>query len=138
MLAGKLGGRRITVNSIAPGPFEVRGTTSLVDWLAGWLTDECRGCFTELPALLLLPHSLPHVHTPPPPPQPTPGHPQSKMMAVTLERAKDEIVEGTVLGRIGSTEDMAGVSLFLASRAGAYVTGAVIVVDGGILCKPRL
>lgn len=51
-------------------------------------------------------------------------------MAVTLERAREEIVEGTVLERIGSTEDMAGVSLFLASRAGAFVTGAVIVVRG--------
>jgi len=33
---------------------------------------------------------------------------------------------------------MAGVSLFLASRAGAFVTGALVVVDGGILVKPRL
>lgn len=49
-----------------------------------------------------------------------------------------EIVEGTVLGRIGQDSDMAGVSLFLASKAGSYVTGAVVVVDGGILVKPRL
>ena len=36
------------------------------------------------------------------------------------------------LGRIGRPDDMAGVAVFLSSRAGAYVTGAVIPVDGGI------
>ena len=36
------------------------------------------------------------------------------------------------LGRIGAPEDMAGTVIFLASRAGAYLTGAVIPVDGGI------
>ena len=36
------------------------------------------------------------------------------------------------LGRIGTPEDMAGVAIYLASRAGAYLTGAVIPVDGGI------
>ena len=37
-----------------------------------------------------------------------------------------------LLGRIGRDDDMAGVVVYLASRAGAYVTGAVIPVDGGI------
>jgi NAD(P)-dependent dehydrogenase (short-subunit alcohol dehydrogenase family) len=36
------------------------------------------------------------------------------------------------MGRIGEPEDMAGTAIFLASRAGAYLTGAVIPVDGGI------
>ena len=34
--------------------------------------------------------------------------------------------------RIGQPDDMAGIAIFLASRAGAYITGAVIPVDGGM------
>ena len=36
------------------------------------------------------------------------------------------------MGRTGIPEDMAGTAVFLASRAGAYLTGAIIPVDGGI------
>jgi len=61
-----------------------------------------------------------------------PGPFESKMMAVTLDRFKDAIVASCPLGRIGEPEDMAGVAIYLSSRAGAYVTGAVIPVDGGI------
>jgi NAD(P)-dependent dehydrogenase (short-subunit alcohol dehydrogenase family) len=78
VLAHQLASRGITVNAIAPGPFE------------------------------------------------------SKMMAETLQRFRDVIVASCPLGRIGESEDMAGAAIFLASRAGAYLTGAVIPVDGGI------
>jgi NAD(P)-dependent dehydrogenase (short-subunit alcohol dehydrogenase family) len=78
VLARELGPRRITVNAVAPGPFE------------------------------------------------------SKMMAATLREFGDEIAAASPLGRIGRPDDMAGVAVYLASRAGAYVTGAVIPVDGGI------
>ena len=61
-----------------------------------------------------------------------PGPFESKMMAETLEQLRRLIVESCPLGRIGEPEDMAGVAIYLASRAGAYVTGAVIPVDGGI------
>jgi NAD(P)-dependent dehydrogenase (short-subunit alcohol dehydrogenase family) len=77
-LARQLGPRNITVNAVAPGPFE------------------------------------------------------SKMMAETLRNFGDSIARSSPLGRIGRPDDMAGVAIFLASRAGAYVTGAVIPVDGGI------
>jgi NAD(P)-dependent dehydrogenase (short-subunit alcohol dehydrogenase family) len=78
VLAHKLASKRITVNAIAPGPFE------------------------------------------------------SKMMAETLERFGDSIRATNPLGRIGRPDDMAGTAIFLSSRAGAYLTGAVIPVDGGI------
>jgi NAD(P)-dependent dehydrogenase (short-subunit alcohol dehydrogenase family) len=78
VLARELGPRGITVNAVAPGPFE------------------------------------------------------SKMMAATLEAFGKEIAARSPLGRIGRPDDMAGVAVYLASRAGSYVTGAVIPVDGGI------
>ena len=61
-----------------------------------------------------------------------PGPFESKMMAATLDAFRDMIIDQSPLGRIGEPDDMAGVALYLASRAGAYVTGAVIPVDGGL------
>src|SRR6516164_2630584 len=78
VLARELGPRRITVNAVAPGPFE------------------------------------------------------SKMMAATLKTFGDAIADAAPLKRIGRPDDMAGVAIYLASRAGAYVTGAVIPVAGGL------
>jgi len=78
VLARELGPRGITVNAVAPGPFE------------------------------------------------------SKMMAATLEAFGKEIAAAAPLRRIGRPDDMAGVAIYLSSRAGAYVTGAVIPVDGGL------
>jgi NAD(P)-dependent dehydrogenase (short-subunit alcohol dehydrogenase family) len=78
VLARELGPRKITVNAVAPGPFE------------------------------------------------------SKMMAATLATAGDAIAAAAPLRRIGRPDDMAGVAVYLASRAGSYVTGAVIPVDGGL------
>ena len=62
-----------------------------------------------------------------------PGPFQSKMMEATLDNFKDHIVAGCPMGRIGEAQDMAGVALYLSSRASSYVTGVVIPVDGGIL-----
>jgi NAD(P)-dependent dehydrogenase (short-subunit alcohol dehydrogenase family) len=78
VLARELGPQAITVNAIAPGPFE------------------------------------------------------SKMMARTLQVFGEAIVAAAPLGRIGRPDDVVGAALYLAGRAGAYVTGAVIPVDGGI------
>ncbi|MFJ5290458.1 SDR family oxidoreductase [Streptomyces sp. NPDC088348] len=61
-----------------------------------------------------------------------PGPFPSTMMAATLDEFGEAIAAAAPLGRIGRDDDMAGVTVFLASRAGAYLTGAVIPVDGGI------
>lgn len=64
-----------------------------------------------------------------------PGPFESKMMAETLRTFGDAIKASCPLGRIGTPEDMAGVAIYLGSRAGAYLTGTVIPVDGGIIVR---
>ena len=44
----------------------------------------------------------------------------------------DEIAKRVPSGRIGTDEDMAGAAIYLASRAGDYVVGVTLAVDGGI------
>jgi NAD(P)-dependent dehydrogenase (short-subunit alcohol dehydrogenase family) len=61
-----------------------------------------------------------------------PGPFESKMMAATLEAFGEQIAANAPLRRIGRPDDMAGAAIYLSSRAGAYLTGAVIPVDGGI------
>jgi NAD(P)-dependent dehydrogenase (short-subunit alcohol dehydrogenase family) len=61
-----------------------------------------------------------------------PGPFESKMMAATLEAFGEQIAASAPLKRIGRPDDMAGAAIYLSSRAGAYLTGAVIPVDGGI------
>ncbi|CEN59545.1 Putative Short chain dehydrogenase/reductase family (AFU_orthologue; AFUA_4G13550) [Aspergillus calidoustus] len=63
---------------------------------------------------------------------------ESKMMAATLESFRDQIESGVPLGRIGTPQDVAGACLFLSSRAGAYVNGATIAVDGGSVVAAKL
>ena len=38
------------------------------------------------------------------------------------------------MGRVGRPEDLAGTMLYLTGRAGAYTTGAVVPLDGGLHC----
>jgi NAD(P)-dependent dehydrogenase (short-subunit alcohol dehydrogenase family) len=63
-----------------------------------------------------------------------PGPFESKMMAYRLDDpdSRKMVEAGVPRRRIGSPEDVAGTVIFLASRAGAYTTGSVIPVDGGI------
>ncbi|TGB03887.1 SDR family oxidoreductase [Halobacillus salinus] len=61
-----------------------------------------------------------------------PGFFPTKMSKVVLEQGGDFILDRTPLGRFGSEEDLKGAALFLASGASNYITGDVIVVDGGM------
>ncbi|RKF77681.1 Rhamnolipids biosynthesis 3-oxoacyl- reductase [Golovinomyces cichoracearum] len=63
---------------------------------------------------------------------------ESKMMAATLKTYGDKIKDGIPLKRIGTPEDVAGACLFLGSRAGSFVNGATIPVDGGALVNSKL
>ena len=56
---------------------------------------------------------------------------ESKVTEQSLERLRDDIERNCPLHRIGHPEEMAGVAIYLASRAGAYTNGVVIPVDGG-------
>jgi NAD(P)-dependent dehydrogenase (short-subunit alcohol dehydrogenase family) len=63
-----------------------------------------------------------------------PGPFESKMMAFMLDtpEKRAEVAKIVPLGRIGRPDDAAGLTVFLASRAGSFLTGAVIPLDGGI------
>ncbi|KAL1650878.1 hypothetical protein SLS58_000997 [Diplodia intermedia] len=63
---------------------------------------------------------------------------ESKMMAATLKQYKDVIESGIPLHRIGSPEDVAGACLFLSSKAGSFVNGATIALDGGSVINAKL
>ena len=62
-----------------------------------------------------------------------PGPFESQMTESMMELHLDEINAQNPRGRIGTPEDIAGTAIYLSSRAGAYTTGHVIPVDGGIV-----
>jgi len=61
-----------------------------------------------------------------------PGYIGTDMTAELKENVREEILKNIPLGRLGKSEDVAGVCLFLASKEAAYITGQTIVVDGGM------
>ncbi len=64
-----------------------------------------------------------------------PGFFESKMTEWLLDNFQEKLEADCPLKRTGAPADMAGVAIYLASRAGAYVNGAVITVDGGFCLK---
>lgn len=62
----------------------------------------------------------------------------SKMMKAVLDSAGTELAEANPLGRIGTPRDAAGACLFLCGRAGAFVNGATLALDGGVHLLSKL
>ena len=62
-----------------------------------------------------------------------PGFIETDMTAVLTEEQKEQAAKSITLGRMGKPEDIANAALFLASDMGAYITGQVLSVDGGII-----
>ncbi len=62
-----------------------------------------------------------------------PGPFQSRMtaFATDTDEKADKVASHVPLGRIGSPSDIAGATLYLCSKAGSYVTGAILPIDGG-------
>lgn len=62
-----------------------------------------------------------------------PGFIETDMTASLPDAARASLLEEIALGRLGRPEDVAGTVLFLASDLAAYITGQVLVVDGGMM-----
>lgn len=61
-----------------------------------------------------------------------PGYIETDMTNALPEDARKALLDSIALGRLGQPEDIAGAVLYLASDLAAYVTGQVLVVDGGM------
>lgn len=60
-----------------------------------------------------------------------PGFFHSRLADAVIERVEPEIQQRNPIPRVGNAGELKGVAVFLASDASSYVTGQVIVVDGG-------
>jgi 3-oxoacyl-[acyl-carrier protein] reductase len=61
-----------------------------------------------------------------------PGYVRSQLTDVLPESATEAMLQNTPLGRLGDPDDVAGAVRYLCSDAAAFVTGAVLLVDGGL------
>jgi 3-oxoacyl-[acyl-carrier protein] reductase len=61
-----------------------------------------------------------------------PGYVKTQLTEVLPEDAKDAMLQNTPLGRLGDPEDVAGAVRFLCSEEASFITGAVLLVDGGL------
>ena len=62
-----------------------------------------------------------------------PGFIESRMTAVLPETVRTKMMDAIPMGRFGTAEDIAKVTVFLASEASSYMTGQVLTVSGGMV-----
>jgi 3-oxoacyl-[acyl-carrier protein] reductase len=62
-----------------------------------------------------------------------PGFIETDMTSDLTEASREALQQQIALGRLGSPEDVAGVVAFLAGPDATYITGQVLVVDGGMV-----
>lgn len=66
-----------------------------------------------------------------------PGFVPTRMSKGLLTYAGEDLIkQGIPMGRLGSSSDMGGAALYFSSLAGSWVTGQILVVDGGTISKP--
>jgi 3-oxoacyl-[acyl-carrier protein] reductase len=63
-----------------------------------------------------------------------PGYLETEMTHGLGETQRDQIVRRTPLGRLGTPDDVVGAVHFLLSPEAGFITGQVLVIDGGITC----
>ncbi len=61
-----------------------------------------------------------------------PGYVRTRLTDVLSDEQRERLLAATPLGRLGDPEDVAGPVAFLCSPAAAFITGAVLAVDGGL------
>jgi 3-oxoacyl-[acyl-carrier protein] reductase len=61
-----------------------------------------------------------------------PGYIQTQLTDVIPEEARDKMLGLTPLGRLGEPQDVAGAVRFLCSDEASFITGEVLLVDGGL------
>ncbi|MFA7677735.1 MAG: SDR family oxidoreductase, partial [Candidatus Omnitrophota bacterium] len=62
-----------------------------------------------------------------------PGYIQTKMTDILPEKVKLEMLKRIPLNRLGQPQDVAQAVLFLAGESADYITGQVLIVDGGMI-----
>ena len=118
MLLNPGGGSIVNISSIVG----LRGYSGLAAYSAtkGALDAMTRSLARELGARKIRVNSI------------APGYLKTEMTHGLSERHMEQIVRRTPLGRLGTPEDVAGTVLFLLSDSARFITGQVLVVDGGI------